>query len=639
MGTKEGWTPSTFVSSRKNRASAANKDGREQRAEDFMDEEDLQEAEESRQLQTSETFSGFGTADEQSRGDGFMEVLRLTGETVGTQLLRRMGWKEGKQIGQRAQHTVKTDEGSGGDGVDPASAEHNPALVLRKSDRKGLGFGASVSSDKFAFDATPQPQHERRQGDGANGQTSSSSAPTSGIAAPHRKAAFGVGILNDDGSDDEDPYSVGPNISYNRVIGGEKKLKKKANIIASTPNPTVKTKPILLSKKLSSLHGALRKCHDGRLPLDGFTLGDDINAIAPLSLRSDEHRPPEVPPGWESSLIKDDEDSGISEHTSVADVAKTSILDYKSRASLLGEGQLPGKSIFDFISPATRDRLASASGKADLPQGLGENPGTGSEAPAESYKQRLQSAVPQLDQETASQALTRGRSGWLPYADDEAKRERYTTFLEIRAGLRPTTEGDELPPRAAHMGQEDWVVEMQEFARAAQVFKPVSGLMASRFTSSKSSLPTKASGDGSASTEELLTKPRSKPEDPADAAAKMGMFGPMTRSIFNFYPSRLLCKRFNVSMPEHASQPPQPSQMPPASILGMPSSSGPQNPPVSHGSLKPQSEELSIASALTPTQAEMTTSDPGRNEALEQPKPDQALFKAVFGSDSEDDEL
>ena len=189
------------------------------------------------------------------------------------------------------------------------------------------------------------------------------------------------------------------------------------------------------------------------------------------------------------------------------------------------------------------------------------------------------------------------------------------------------------------MGQEDWVVEMQEFARAAQVFKPVSGLMASRFTSSKSSLPTKASGDGSASTEELLTKPRSKPEDPADAAAKMGMFGPMTRSIFNFYPSRLLCKRFNVSMPEHASQPPQPSQMPPASILGMPSSSGPQNPPVSHGSLKPQSEELSIASALTPTQAEMTTSDPGRNEALEQPKPDQALFKAVFGSDSEDDEL
>ena len=639
VGTKEGWTPSTFVSSRKNRATAANKDGREQRAEDFMDEEDLQEAEESRQLQTSESFSGFGTADDGSRRDAFMNVFHPTGETVGTQLLRRMGWKEGQEIGQRAQRNVKRDAGNDGDIVKSTTTELSPELSTRKSDRKGLGFEASLSSDKFALDVTPQAKSERRLGHEADGESLTSSDRRSGIMAPHRKAAFGLGILNDDGSDNEDPNSVGPNISYNRVIGGDKRIKKKANVVASTPNPSVKTKPILLSKKLSSLYGGSRKCHDGKLPLDGFTLGDDMTAMASLSLGNDQYRPPEVPSGWKSSLIENDEDAGDSEHMSVSDVAKTSRLDYKSRAAVLGEGQLPGKSVFDFISPATRDRLANASGKSDLPPGLGEDPGTVPGSPPESYKQRLQSAVPNLDQETASQALTRGRSGWLPYAEDEAKRGRYTTFLEIRAGLRPTAEGDELPPRAAHMGQEDWIVEMQEFARATQVFKPVSGLMASRFTSSSSSLPAKTAGNGPASTDDLLTKPRTKPEDPADAAAKMGMFGSMTRSVFSFYPSRLLCKRFNVSMPEHTNRPPQPSQMPPASALGMPNSSVSQSSRVSNGSPKPRSEYLPVAAAPTPGQAEITSSDPDRNEALEQPRPDQALFKAVFGSEDEDEDL
>ena len=60
MGSKEGWTPSTFVSSRRDRAKDGKDAKRVQRPEDFMDEEDLREAEESKKLQTATDFAGFG---------------------------------------------------------------------------------------------------------------------------------------------------------------------------------------------------------------------------------------------------------------------------------------------------------------------------------------------------------------------------------------------------------------------------------------------------------------------------------------------------------------------------------------------------------------------------------------------------
>jgi G patch domain-containing protein 1 len=50
VGSKEGWAPSTFKSSRTNRASAV------QRPEDFMDEEDLAQMNQDRKLENTETF-------------------------------------------------------------------------------------------------------------------------------------------------------------------------------------------------------------------------------------------------------------------------------------------------------------------------------------------------------------------------------------------------------------------------------------------------------------------------------------------------------------------------------------------------------------------------------------------------------
>lgn len=103
------------------------------------------------------------------------------------------------------------------------------------------------------------------------------------------------------------------------------------------------------------------------------------------------------------------------------------------------------------------------------------------------------------------------------------------------------------------MSLEDWAKEMEEFAHAAMIFKPMNGMMANRFTnssSSKSSISNDISLGGDEET--LLSRPAdTKKEDPALAAARMSMFGPLTRSVSQFMPSRLLCKRFNVRPPAH----------------------------------------------------------------------------------------
>lgn len=69
VGSKEGWAPSAFKSSRQNRAGNA---GRQQTAEDFMDEEDLADLRDSRKLENTDTFKSDGftsTADELGRSE------------------------------------------------------------------------------------------------------------------------------------------------------------------------------------------------------------------------------------------------------------------------------------------------------------------------------------------------------------------------------------------------------------------------------------------------------------------------------------------------------------------------------------------------------------------------------------------
>ena len=654
-----------------------------------MDEEDIADAEETKTLQTSNSFSGLGSTEtELSQRDAFMDVLRPSDDTVGVKLLRKMGWREGQGVGPRARRKARLEDGEDQE-VSAAQETHlfapeNSKMIsfIRKNDHKGLGFeGEGRLRECTQGERIPDTPNEDDNDD--------DDAPTLTIKPKKKKptvqrGGFGVGVLNDTGSDDEDPYHMGPQISYNRVIGGDKKKKKKTldngKPSVASSNPLLRSKPVFMSKKATSKSPAgFRRCHDGRLPLDGFVLSSLSDSLSSLLTQDTKYPPPTIPKDWKSSRMPSDKTSSTTtnpDYQSSADLARASTLNATSRASVLGETALPGKSVFDYISSSARSRLVAVTNNPNLPA-------AGNQAPPPGYipKQPMDilALIPPLDSATAITALGRGIGGWMPYAEDPAKRARYRSFLEYRAGLK-----EETPERVKNMSTDAWIAEMKEFAHAAQVFKPMSGVMASRFVSS-SSAPTppktelrpnnNSAGNSNSNEPSFLSQPTSKPlANPAEEAARLGMFGPLTRSSETFFPTRLLCKRFNIPPPVHV----QPDNDTASSSFstasegggGVPNASNrfvssgfqttdqtPKQQPKETPKVKDialvgkkdveimMRERREIMGTVEGKEEEETGEresgarrlevDPERNEALERERPGDAVFRAIFGSESE----
>ena len=377
-----------------------------------MDEEDLADAEEARRLETSSDFAGLGGPENSGQPRTLIDLLvPAMQDTMGIKLLKKMGWKEGQGIGPKTMRKARDFDGDassrGAEGTNRTFlfAPENSRLISfeRKDNTAGLGYIGEVSISKPA-------KEDDDDGEIAFGSASRASAKSKRPSG----AAFGVGILNDDGEDDEDPYEIRPKTAYNRVIGGDKPKKK-----APVARPQKATKHVFVPKKAvtQKAYEAVRKCHDGRLPLPGFILSD-----APMLLQEPRYPPPVVPDDWK----------GVEAEVSTPNAAPSSTdrvgskLDPRSRGALLGEAPLPGKSVFDFLTPDARNRIASITGKTDLPPGLGE-------APASTTRSTIGELVPHLDGGAAMSALS---GGYMPYGDDPEKRARYRSFLEVKAGLQ-----------------------------------------------------------------------------------------------------------------------------------------------------------------------------------------------------------
>ena len=223
------------------------------------------------------------------------------------------------------------------------------------------------------------------------------------------------------------------------------------------------------------------------------------------------------------------------------------------------------------------------------------------------------------------------------------------------------------------MSTGDWVTELREFANCARIFKPSSGMISTRFTSSTSTASQIKTGDGVVSTDPdvLIHRPSAsaKEKSPAEQAASMGMYGGLTRSYEEFWPTRLLCKRFNVRPPKHvenssktaaAEQPSAGSASRPFDAASFmqnaatgvtPSEEPVRQPPtrgpkelISVGDMTEMMREVKgDATFELPTEAEKIKAkvadvDVEKNEALEAEKAPDDVFKAIFGDDDDDDD-
>ena len=224
------------------------------------------------------------------------------------------------------------------------------------------------------------------------------------------------------------------------------------------------------------------------------------------------------------------------------------------RAKVLGEEDLkaPPPSVFEFISAKNRERIAAlvASGKRPAEASTPQPP-----------PEAVHLIVPVLDKAVAAAAL----KGFMPFGDDRPKQNRYRFYLEAQAGLKEGEFAPKATERVAELNK-----ELEDFAKSARVFKPMSHAMSSRFTSGSSTstaLDLKqpqaglrrvtSTADGStaeASSSGAVEKLLPTTETNEQQAVRLDMFGALTRTVKPFYPVRLLCKRFNVPNPHPAGQ-------------------------------------------------------------------------------------
>ena len=221
VGSKEGWAPSTFVSSRGDRAKA-----RAARPEDFMDEEDLAEMQEGRKLVDEHEEMDFGGTESELKKRASAEeeqkecVLRLlcvapsvlTGrasditaaleaslapapkDSVGARILKKMGWRLGQGVGPRLTYAQRRAQQGP---LAPKEGDEDEEAKKHLYPRKDLPILLAPRKDNFhGLGYVPGMRLEEAVGQNDR-------------AGPQISAGFGLGALNDADEDDLDVYDTG----------------------------------------------------------------------------------------------------------------------------------------------------------------------------------------------------------------------------------------------------------------------------------------------------------------------------------------------------------------------------------------------------------------------------------------------
>ncbi|KAI8984316.1 hypothetical protein BDF20DRAFT_833834 [Mycotypha africana] len=541
VGSKEGWEPTNYVSSR-----SARGERREARLEDFMDEEDLEDMANARKIVATEEFDILGGTErelaarkkqqqeESDRGgamsiigSSLMDMFGPPKDSVGVKILIKMGWRPGQGIGPRVKRLSTAMDDEDEDEAlanDITFAPHDTPIenYQPKRDTYGLGFDIMNAAPEVAEMKRLRELARKEEMDGTASNKRNRSAFGVLEKSGSKSEAFGLGAFEAD-DDDEDIYKDDFKASnyHSSLFEDEgsmttdelKRLKrqKRENYVEDTRSNI--------------------KCSDGRLPLKGFHVSEKNQHLGkwyPL---------PQVPVDFNEVHIPTttDKDGKITK------ISSDNIFSFEERRHALGEKPIEQRSVFDYIPQHSKDKLDRAISWF-----------------LDSGKDKSQlSDFAQVPKDVAQLAL----KGFIPFGDNPVKQARYKSYLQNQAGLlTPDGVSKTVLPIPEGMTYETGMKELEEFAKAARIFKPLSAMMSGRFTSASN--PSKIeviNFEGGLKTEaeyrkekeqkaKAIAEPEAKPSQEAEAAA-LKMFGNLTRTVKPFYPNRLVCKRFNVRNP------------------------------------------------------------------------------------------
>ncbi|NXN13714.1 GPTC1 protein, partial [Indicator maculatus] len=573
VGTKEGWAPSAFVSSRQKRA-----DRTVLGPEDFMDEEDLSEfGIAPKDITTTDDFASkakdrikekarqvAGAVASIPGTTAFDDLIGPSKITVGVELLRKMGWKEGQGIGPRIKRKPRRQK------PDPAVKVYGCALP------PGLSEGSEDEEDEYQpenvtfapkdvmpVDLTPK---ENVHGLGYKGLDPSqalfgasgrdhlnlfagSSENTSNLLGDLRHSkgrklgitgqAFGVGALEEE---DDDIYATETLSRYDTVLKDEE---PGDGLYGWTAPKQYK------SKKRSEREVK----YIGKI-LDGFSLASKSSAPSktypppdlPRSYRPVHYFCPVIAAGSQSYHLQKvlEESTGKLE----SDVTQQSrhTLHASQRRERLGETGLkgPAPSVLEYLSDKDRERLKEV-------RQASEQQTKAKALPQQAQTSRFQPASPEdaahkWQMLLGGQLANAGSSDFKPFARNPEKQRRYESFVKsIKQGEKVEKLDHYLDPS---MTEWERGREQEEFFRAAMLYKSSNSTLSSRFTRAKYEDDV-----------DKVEVPRDEENhiDDKETAVKMKMFGKLTRDAFEWHPEKLLCRRFNV-----------PDPYPNSSIAGLP---------------------------------------------------------------------
>lgn len=603
VGSLEGWTPTQFKSSR-----VAKAQPHKQKAEDFMDEEDMDEF--GIAPKVLQTTSDYSSEKKESRKrvmsyyDGpipgepvLHNILRPVRETIGMKILIKMGWKPGQGVGPRVskteklrthkeykktgvkiygcslpdqlekEHVARSESSASETEVDKdeyknitfAPDDYEPYIVKPKDNYFGIGYSGldrkSVLSNRIDLFGPSLVVQDKKKKLSVRGQ------------------AFGVGALEEE---DEDIYAKEDMSQYDFAL--------ECNSTLTERQREGQRKTHLAIAQASSKSGSL----------EGF-----VQASVAI-IRKKFFPPPQLPPSFNPQhkirKSREDEFIGITYQKKKGLYAYN--LTANERAVIVNDVPVQNRETMEMENTSQIKNMSNTEGESVIER-----------TPCGTFK---------------------------PFVADPDKQERYEKYLSLKK-LGQIEKLKTLQP----LNMTEWECEREktEFEQASRLFKPLSMEFSDRFVS--------------ASQPDDATNPLVAVQRTTDAksemvnAAKMKMFGSLTREVLDWTPHSVVYKRFNIAEPGTrsvtGSSTNQKTASPKFSVFNFLESApfsvhlSEPTPSSSHES----GNNLANTDDITNVETEKVTESAENNESKSDLLPENApkidLYKAIFLSSSEDE--